>query len=67
MNAVFCVVAGVCCFQLPDTTGFPLPNTFEDVTQFHRKQKGFLELAGAHFDPLKESDKDESSEKVVNN
>ena len=63
LNALFCVIAGVCCYQLPDTTGFPLPNSFQDVKQMHEKQKGFLELGGANFDPLKDTDTETSKDR----
>ena len=35
----FGIVGGLCALILPDTVGFPLPNTFEDVEEIKRKSK----------------------------
>ena len=35
----FGIVGGLCALLLPDTVGFPLPNTFEDVEEIKKKSK----------------------------
>lgn len=35
------VLGGLVALVLPDTVGFPLPNTFEDVENIKRNQKRF--------------------------
>ena len=32
----FGVVGGLCALLLPDTVGFPLPNTFEDIEEIKK-------------------------------
>ena len=40
----FGTVGGLCALLLPDTVGFPLPNTFEDVQEIKRKSKPIWKL-----------------------
>ena len=35
----FGIVGGLCALLLPDTVGFPLPNTFEDVENIKKNSK----------------------------
>ena len=35
----FGIVGGLCALLLPDTVGFPLPNTFEDIEEIKKKSK----------------------------
>ena len=35
----FGIAGGVCALLLPDTVGFPLPNSFDDVEEIKRKGK----------------------------
>ena len=37
----FGIMGGVCALLLPDTVGFPLPNTFQDVEQIKQNSKSF--------------------------
>jgi len=38
----FGVFGGICALMLPDTVGFPLPNTFEDIEEIKKKSKPFF-------------------------
>ena len=40
----FGIVGGLCTLVLPDTVGFPLPNTFEDVNEIKKKSKSMWRL-----------------------
>ena len=35
----FGIVGGLCALLLPDTVGFPLPNTFEDIEDIKKNSK----------------------------
>ena len=37
----FGIMGGVCALLLPDTVGFPLPDTFEDIEQIKQNSKSF--------------------------
>ena len=40
----FGIVGGLCTLVLPDTVGFPLPNTFEDVNDIKKNSKPMWRL-----------------------
>ena len=40
----FGIVGGLCALILPDTVGFPLPNTFEDIEEIKKNSKPIWEL-----------------------
>ena len=40
----FGIAGGVCALLLPDTVGFPLPNSFDDVEEIKRKGKPLWKL-----------------------
>lgn len=40
----FGIVGGLCALVLPDTVGFPLPNTFEDVKKIKKNSKPMWRL-----------------------
>ena len=40
----FGIVGGLCTLVLPDTVGFPLPNTFEDVKKIKKNSKPMWRL-----------------------
>ena len=40
----FGIVGGLCTLVLPDTVGFPLPNTFQDVNEIKKKSKPMWKL-----------------------
>ena len=40
----FGIVGGLCTLVLPDTVGFPLPNTFEDVENIKKNSKPMWRL-----------------------
>lgn len=60
INGVLCMLAGFICFQLPDTVGFSLPETFECLKRMKEKQKNFLQVVDAGWNPLKKK-KNENS------
>ena len=37
----FGIIGSVCALMLPDSVGFPLPNTFEDIEEIKKKSKPF--------------------------
>ena len=64
-------MGGVCSLLLPDTVGFPLPNTFEDVERIKQNSKSFwtCQTAAEHLEnnnsnPTSEEDKQIGHQKV---
>ena len=47
-------------FLLADTTGFALPENFEDIHRIKRDQKKLLSVVGADWRPGQQEDKEEA-------
>ena len=58
--SICAAIGGGASFLLADTTGFALPENFEDIHRIKRDQKKLLSVVGADWQPSQQQDKEEA-------